>query len=298
MLLCDKTSAIPMKLKTLPLVVASASLFASAVSAQEWTRFRGPNGTGVSDARSVPASFAEKDFNWKVAVPGEGHSSPVLWGDKIFLTTNDKGRDGAGRKILCLSAKDGKQLWEWAEKYKPHHINDKFNNFASSTPVVDGDRVYVSWTTGESREVVALGHDGKESWRISRAGFDDTDHGSGASPIIAGGVLIVPNESTGSDSSVLGLDPKNGEIVWELKRDNAKDVYSTPMVVNFDGAEAIVLVGTSNGFTGVNPKDGKVLWQYNPGFKMRSVGSPVVVGDSVFATLGQGGGGKDVVVLA
>ena len=283
-----------MKNKTLPIsILAAGALFTTSLSAQEWTRFRGPNGDGLSDCKTIPASFDEKDFNWKVEVPGEGYSSPVLWGDKIFLTANDKGREGGFLKVLCYSAKDGTKLWEWEEKYAPHHINGKFNNFASTTPVVDAERLYVSWTTGESREVKAFTHDGDEAWQISRAGFDKTDHGSGASPIIAGGVLVIPNESTGSDSSVLGLDPKDGTTVWELQRTNAKDVYSTPMIAKFDGVESLVFVGTSNGFTGVDPKKGTVQWQYNPGFRMRSVGSPVIVGDSVFATLGQGGGGKE-----
>ncbi len=270
---------------------------AGSLPGQEWTRFRGPNGGGVSEATTVPAKFTEADFNWKVAIAGEGHSSPVVWGERIFLTANDPGRAGAKRQVICLSAKDGEQLWAWDEEYKPHANNDQFNNFASATPAVDGERVYVSWTTGDTREVVALTHEGVEAWRVSRAGFDKTDHGSAASPIIAEGLLVVSNESSGSDSSVFALDPATGDLVWELKRENEKDVYSTPILVELGGVKALVLVGTSHGFTGVDPKTGKVVWQYDPKFKMRSVGSPVVVGESVFAILGQGGGGQEAAAV-
>src|SRR5262245_32206792 len=79
-------------------------------AAQEWTRFRGPNGQGISDAKTVPVEWKKSDFNWKVELPGGGHSSPVLWGDKIFLTCADDGKT-AERQVVCLQAADGKVLW-------------------------------------------------------------------------------------------------------------------------------------------------------------------------------------------
>src|SRR3954470_9755646 len=77
--------------------------------AQEWTRFRGPNGTGISNARTIPTAISAADINWKVELPGVGHSSPVLWGDRVFLTTSG---DGGGLSVLCVNAADGKQLWK------------------------------------------------------------------------------------------------------------------------------------------------------------------------------------------
>src|SRR6476659_10363647 len=84
--------------------------FLSAASAQEWTRFRGPNGTGETETSTIPASWTEKDVNWKIELPGIGHSSPVLWGDKIFLTSS--GDSAGGVSALCLAAADGKLLWK------------------------------------------------------------------------------------------------------------------------------------------------------------------------------------------
>ena len=88
----------------------------SGVFAQEWTRFRGPNGTGISTATTIPVKWTEKDFNWKVQLPGVGHSSPVLWGDKIFVTAGTKAiagtkEGGAERFVLCLNKEDGKEVW-------------------------------------------------------------------------------------------------------------------------------------------------------------------------------------------
>src|SRR5437899_11332203 len=87
------------------------------VPAQEWTRFRGPNGTGISDAKGIPSNIGDSCLSWKVELPGSGHSSPVLWGDKLFLTcTGDK---SGGISVLCLNARDGKQEWKQDFELKP-----------------------------------------------------------------------------------------------------------------------------------------------------------------------------------
>src|SRR3954471_22627935 len=85
-------------------------IMASSAAAQEWTRFRGPNGTGESEATTIPASWTDKDLNWRIELPGIGHSSPVLWGGKIFLLSADA--KTATRYVLCIDAKDGKPLWQ------------------------------------------------------------------------------------------------------------------------------------------------------------------------------------------
>ncbi len=98
--------------------------------AQEWTRFRGPNGSGISDAKTIPTQWTERDFNWKMALPGPGHSSPVLWGDRIFLTTGDDRTNQLW--VLCVSASQGRILWQKAFPLKPYHKN-AYNSVASST---------------------------------------------------------------------------------------------------------------------------------------------------------------------
>ena len=115
------------------LVIAALTRFALRAEAQEWTRFRGPNGTGVSHAQTVPARITDADINWKVELPGTGHSSPVLWSDHIFLTsTGDK---SGGISVLCLSAEDGKLTWRRDFPLTPF-ARHQFNSFASSPSLV------------------------------------------------------------------------------------------------------------------------------------------------------------------
>src|SRR3954468_10505715 len=128
-----------------PLVsLALIALAASALHApaQEWTRFRGPNGTGISQAKTIPSNLTAADINWKIELPGVGHSSPVLWGDRIFLTSSGDGTGGLS--ALCLNAADGKIVWKKDFPLAPF-TKHKFNSFASATPVVTATAVYVVW---------------------------------------------------------------------------------------------------------------------------------------------------------
>ena len=130
-------------------------LITVTASAQEWTRFHGPNGTGVSHAKTIPTQVSDADVNWRIELPGVGHSSPVLWGNKLFLTTCDS-RSG-GVRVLCHDALTGKQLWrhDFAQQpFTPH----KFNNFAAASPAADGQHVYVIWNETEHFKLAALDH--------------------------------------------------------------------------------------------------------------------------------------------
>src|SRR5437879_29804 len=101
---------------------------------QEWTRFRGPNGTGISHAKTIPTKISDRDINWKTELPGSGHSSPVLWGERIYLTsTGDK---AGGIFVLCFESKTGHLLWRRDFSLTPFSRH-QFNSFASSTPAVD-----------------------------------------------------------------------------------------------------------------------------------------------------------------
>ena len=121
-------------------------LLAGVVAADEWPRFRGPNGAGVSEEKSIPVTWTEKDFAWRVAVPGLGHSSPVIWGGRVFLTSAEK--QTGRRMVLAHDLTTGKQLWrrdlDGGAKYKTHNAN----SFATSTPAVDAERLYtrLGWT--------------------------------------------------------------------------------------------------------------------------------------------------------
>ena len=137
------------------------ALIATATSAQEWTRFHGPNGTGISHAKTIPTKLTDAGVNWRVELPGVGHSSPVLWGNKLFVTTCDS-RSG-GVRVLCHDALTGKQLWRHDFKQAPFTPH-KFNNFAAATPTVDAQHVYVIWNELEHFKLAALDHAGKLAW--------------------------------------------------------------------------------------------------------------------------------------
>src|SRR5437763_13423615 len=141
-----------------PIVISSMMVLVLNLTAQEWTRFRGPNGSGIGHAKDLPGKISDADVNWKIELPGTGHSSPVLWGERIFLTsTGDK---SGGISVLCLGAQDGRLLWrrDFALTPFPRH---PFNSYASSTPAVDAERVYVVWNEPEHYRLAALDHDGK-----------------------------------------------------------------------------------------------------------------------------------------
>jgi len=118
-------------------------LFSSVSQGQEWTRFRGPNGQGISYAKTIPVKWTEKDYNWKIELPGGGYSSPVLWVDKLFITSGDQ--KAAQSTLLTINAPDGKVLWQKEYKLSKYHPN-KLNSFASATPAVDAENAYILFT--------------------------------------------------------------------------------------------------------------------------------------------------------
>jgi outer membrane protein assembly factor BamB len=192
-------------------------------TAQEWPRFRGPNGAGVSDA-ALPVRWTGKDVNWKVKLPGPGHSSPVVWGDRVFVTCAEE--DSGKRLLVCLRAGDGERLWSRSFDGTRHGKHPD-NSFASSTPAVDARRVYVCWGGPKDFLVVALDHDGKEAWRTDLGTFR-AGHGFGPSPVVHEGLLVVPNDQDGT-SSLVGLECDTGKVRWRVPR-KSKATYTTPCV--------------------------------------------------------------------
>lgn len=160
--------------------------------ADEWTRFRGPNGAGISDAATVPVQWTDADYNWKIVLPGIGHSSPVVWGKRIFLTRGDP--DTAGRIIICLETTDGCVVWRrdyTSQTYRQH----RSNSYASATPAVDADGLIVTWSTPDDVLLVALDLDGRDQWRRSLGPYV-CKHGTGTSPIFVDDLVVLAARST------------------------------------------------------------------------------------------------------
>ena len=174
---------------------------------------------------------------------------------------------------------------------------------ASSTPVVDEKAIYLTWTSGEETQALALDHSGKELWRTSWKGFT-SDHGSAASPILSEGVLIIHTDAKDERHSfIYGLNPADGSEVWSRERitppgnDKHLTAYSTPVEVKSGDRNTVALLSTNHGWLGLDPKNGEIAWSYPEVYGFRSVGSILEFDGNLFATLGSGGGGKQSAAL-
>lgn len=278
-------------LRALGLVLAICLAMGRDAGAQEWTRFRGPNGSGVSDAKSVPVSWTEKDYHWKAPLPAPGHSSPVIWGDKIFLSGADDGT--AERKIFAISTKDGKPLW--TKSYQSSvHKRHKLNSFASPTAVVDADVVVYSWTAPEELTLMAVDHKGEEKWKRN-LGPVVSMHSAGVSPIIYKDLVILVNgQDKDGTSSIIAVNRLTGEDVWQIPRPSTNVPYSTPCIrKNSEGKEELIFNESNLGMEAVDPLKGSINWEIPSLIDKRSVSSPVITaGGLITISCGSGGGGN------
>ena len=276
------------------LVVAAALLSPAPTAAQEWTRFRGPNGSGVSEATTVPVAWTERDLRWNTELPGTGHSSPVLWRSKLFVTC---GEDSGRRILCCLDADDGRIVWT-RDYDTATHRRHQLNSLASSTPCVDESRVYVLWTTDQELFAAAYDHRGEPVWRKRLADYK-AGHGSGVSPIVHGGLLIVANEHSG-DSELLALDAATGDVRWRIPRQSEVQ-YSTPCIYERPGRPVeVIFTNWENGITGIELQTGRVSWErrvFDESHIECSISSPIVAGDLILGTCGYLGHGEQTVAV-
>lgn len=261
--------------------------------AQEWARFRGPNGSGISTAKTIPNAWAESDFNWKVELAGKGHSSPVAWGDQVFITTADAATGHF--LVLCFDAVKGAKLWQTQFEVSPYHTHN-YNTLASSTPAVDADRIYVVRTDPAHTLLLALDHQGQKIWEHD-LGPSVTQHGGGASPILHDGKLIFPNEQEGT-SFLIAVDARTGVTAWQVPRNSSDAAYSTPCVFTpANGPSQLIFNSESHGISAFAPATGKLIWEFPGAFDKRSVSSPVIAGDLVLGACGSGGGGNYIIAV-
>jgi outer membrane protein assembly factor BamB len=265
-----------------------AALLSTPAVAQEWTRFRGPNGTGISTAKSIPILWTDADFRWRVEIPGTSHSQPVIWGNKLFLTTAmDVGKE---RALLCLNKEDGKEIWRKTYALPTHRPANRNASYANGSPVVDAQRVIACFVSRDHFWVRSYDHDGNEQWSRDLGTFE-SQHGHGASPVIYGNTVIVTNDQDG-ESFVIALDLTTGKPVWKTPRRPAPEytAYGTPCIHHRpDGTPELLLSSQSHGISSLDPKTGAPNWEA-PVYRIRVVASPVVAGDVVIGSCGQGGG--------
>jgi outer membrane protein assembly factor BamB len=289
------------------LTVAIASL-----AAENWPQFRGPEGRGVSSESAVPLAWSsDKNILWKTPIPGRGLSEPIVWGDRLFLTTAiegaavpgaaavkhvDEGKEflhpdsvGADKhhtlKVMSLDAATGRVLWEQtAWEGAPWDNRHKRSSFAAPTPVTDGKLVY-AWF-GPSG-LYAYDFSGKLAWKKMLEGPATLGLGTGTSPILYNNLLILLcDEDSGAKSFVIAFDKRDGKEVWRAPR-KVQVSWATPVIVKADGPNGRDELVTSGSelIVGYDPATGKELWQ-TTGVESNAIPSPVFGHGMVFLSTG------------
>ncbi len=267
--------------------------FIGIAHADNWERFRGPNGTGTSEDKNVPLKFGvNKNVVWKVELPGVGNSSPIIWGKHLFL--HSASRDSKQRSLLCLDTSDGKIRWQKSIPGTTAKIRAD-SSVASSTPTTDGEAVYVSFWDGRNILVAAYDFQGEKLWDKELGSFN-SQHGAGASPILYRDKLILANDMDKDDfttkvpnaraSMLLAFDKRTGRIVWETERVAERACYSAPFLLHRPGQQGPDLIVTSTtAVSAYNVETGAKLWEakgwqeHAVKVPMRTVASPALVGD-------------------
>ena len=280
------------------------ALLVAPAAAQEWSRFRGENGTGVSDARTVPTRWTEKDLNWKIRLPGSGHSSPVQYGKTLFVLSADP--DSGTKHVLAVDSESGKVKWNRrfeAGTYRFHRLN----SYNSSTPAADAERVYVSWSDKARTTLLALTHEGQIVWQKELGNWVG-QHGFAASPMVYRDKVILANSQQkdqlrpgqkAGQSVVYAFEGKTGKLAWKSERVTTRVSYAMPCVFkNESGAEELICCNRGEGVYSLNPENGQLNWSYENAFDKRTVASPIIANGLILGSCGSGGGGNFVVAVS
>lgn len=242
-------------------IVQAGQVFPQEI-ADQWAHWRGPVGNGTSATAKPPKEFGPNQrLKWKVPIPGQGSGSPVVWGQKVFVTSAVATKAKPSEfdfRVYCLDRQSGKILWEQtALTARPHEGTHETNGYASASPTTDGSMIYASFG---SRGLFAYTLDGKQVWSRDlgdmqiRNGF-----GEGSSPTIAGDLLLVPWDHEGP-SKLYALNKKTGDTVWEANREEPT-CWATPLVASDPQGNLQVIMNGQTAARGYDLKTGKELWK-------------------------------------
>lgn len=296
---------------TLTIAISLAvSLLAHTASAGNWPQWRGPDGSGVSNEKDLPSEWSPgKNIKWKTPIDGRAHSSPIVWGNKIFLTTALEGVEvpgakavthmlddkefvhpdsvGANKKhtfkVLCLDRDSGKILWQaTAWEGTPYDNRHRKSSYAASTPVTDGKMVYAFFGT---EGLYAYDFKGKLAWKAHLGNIATLGMGAATSPILFENLVIVQaDENNGDASFIIALDKKTGKEVWKTSRKGVQVSWSTPLLVRTATRSELIASGTEF-VIAYDPATGKELWRHK-GLESNAVPSPVANNEFVYLAAG------------
>lgn len=247
------------------LLTLGLSVSFPAQAEEHWPRFRGPTGRGHSEATEAPLLWNAESVVWKTELKGEGQSSPVNWGDRIFLTGASE--DGRERYVFCVRRTDGELLWERTIRSETPETPHQMNGYATPTCATDGETVVAFFGPAG---IHAFDLEGEKRWSRDLGAFPGP-WGVGASPVIVDGMVIQNCDREGA-SMLIALNVETGETAWETKREpKPRGGWSTPIVIEWEGKRELVLNGEL-GVRGYDPESGEELW-FCQGFNGR--GTPV-----------------------
>jgi outer membrane protein assembly factor BamB len=270
--------------------------FVSVTRAEDWPAWRGPRGDGTSTETNVPTTWsATENVSWKVPLPGIGHSSAIVVGDRVFVTTclvdEGSGTQPTDRLLICLDKSKGNILWRQSVCTSPLEKKHTLNSFASGTPASDGKTVFVTFLESDSPEpqknhgkmvVAAYDFTGKQLWLVRPGEFSST-HGYCSSPVLFEDLVIVNGDHDG-DSYILAVKKSDGSTVWKTPREHKTRSYCTPIIRDYGTGPQLILSG-SKSVCSYDPRTGERIWNID-GPTEQFVASMVDDGKLLFMTAG------------
>jgi outer membrane protein assembly factor BamB len=250
--------------------ILAACVTAATARAEPWPGWRGPRGDGTCIEKAVPKNWDPANALWKIALPGKGHASPIVWGDRVCTATSDAAT--RERILLCLDRATGKTLWQETVVAGPLQKLHKENSYASNTPATDGQRVFITFRVGD--DIIVAAHDlatGKQLWQV-RPGTHKGEWGFSNSPVLFEDKVIVDGDSKG-DSFLVALSRADGSTLWRKKRTNEGISYSAPFIRELAGRTQLIQCG-DRCVTGFDPDTGEQLWTVD-GPSQEFVATPV-----------------------
>jgi outer membrane protein assembly factor BamB len=275
----------------LSLIFLSAS--AAEPRTENWPGWRGPRGDGTSIEPQVPTKWNGQtgdNIAWKTEIPGTGHSSPIVWGEQVFVVTclDDKSE----RALICLDRRTGKVVWQQSVLAAPLEKKHSLNSFASGTPATDGKLVYVTFLapdfssekerTPGDMVVAAYDDSGQQQWLVRPGRFAST-HGYCSSPVLFEDKVIVNGDHDG-EGYIVALARDTGKELWRITRPNNTRSYCTPIIRELSGRTQMILSG-SKCVASYDPRSGKEFWRMD-GPTEQFVASLVDDGRLVYLTAG------------